>query len=91
MLVKMCLVLGAMVNAAQMKASEQSESFADEMLGDVEALSDKVEMGWRETVMLRLDMMSSLQKFILVAVVALFVVWIVCKLMKSGKGCCKGE
>jgi len=91
MMMKFWVVLAAMVNSAQMKASEQSESFADEVFGDVESLPEKMEMGWKDMIMVHWSTMSSVHKFILVAVVVLLVVWIVCKFMKSGKDCCKGE
>lgn len=72
--------------------ADRAESFGDEIVEGAESLPERMEMGWRDMVMVHWDMMPSWQKVFVIVVVALFAFWLVCKLMKSSKGgCCKGE
>ncbi|MCX5923318.1 MAG: hypothetical protein NTU89_01995 [Candidatus Dependentiae bacterium] len=93
------MFVAALSSSWVVKASEESESYADraesfgdEILEGVESLPERMEMGWKDSVMAHWDMMPSWQKVVVVVVLALGAFWLVCKLMKSGKGgCCKGE
>jgi len=92
------IFVGALSSSWIVKASEDGESYADraeafsdEILAEAESMPERMEMGWRDMVMAHWDVMASWQKIFAIVVVASFVLWLVCKIMKSGKGCCKGE
>ena len=71
--------------------ADRAEAFSDEILAEAESMPERMEMGWKDSVMAHWDMMASWQKIVAIVVIASLVLWLVCKLMKPGKGCCKGE
>lgn len=70
------------------RASEEVESFSDEVMEDFSSIPEKVSTDWREMVMNHWSSLSSMNKMIIAGAALLLVVWLISKLFSNKDSSC---
>lgn len=89
------LLLTVLSSSVVLRASEEAaeaapESFSEELLQETVALPEKLEMGWRDTIMAHWYNMSPMAQYAVLGVLALAVIYVIRRIMKCGGGCTCG-